>query len=443
MHMPVEITRIEALMAQGPNLDLATREQAIAELRQMLDARVHMMQTLRAELHENEQMLDHLRKSIENEELALAQAREQAEQRDEEADRSRSYLKLDSADTPYQVWLAMTLANCAYDALLVLNDAFEIIAVNDAAALVLGQESLLGRTIGTVTGKPELEALVEDALANEEETLEEQVTIGRQSYRARVKMVRFGDRQYIGVALQNVTELVRLNRARRDMVANISHELRTPIANIRLTIDSLFHEQDKPKRKQSTSALRAIARETDALLWLVQELLDLSMIESGQAILRMVDTSLNQLVLDAIERMEEMSAGKDLLIVSEVPDETKVLADGDMIRRVLNNLIHNAIKWSPQGGRIIISAEQTSADELTVSVRDQGPGVPDEHTERIFERFFQVDASRSMGEGTGLGLAICKHIIEAHGGRIWAEGNQGGTQSGCFRFTLPLAESAG
>jgi two-component system phosphate regulon sensor histidine kinase PhoR len=103
------------------------------------------------------------------------------------------------------------------------------------------------------------------------------------------------------------------------------------------------------------------------------------------------------------------------------------------------NLIHNAIKWSPVGGTITLRATE-SGDEVTVMVLDQGPGVPDDQVDRIFERFYQVDSSRSGTEGTGLGLAICKHIVEAHGGRIWAEGRSraGG---GRFLFTLASAEN--
>jgi two-component system phosphate regulon sensor histidine kinase PhoR len=117
----------------------------------------------------------------------------------------------------------------------------------------------------------------------------------------------------------------------------------------------------------------------------------------------------------------------------------QVWADHEQVRRVLINLIHNAIKWSPRGGQIKVLSE-VIADEVTVSVIDNGPGVPDDQTERIFERFYQVDSSRSGGEGTGLGLAICKHIVEAHGGKIWAEGNENGTRGGIFRFTLGLVE---
>jgi len=237
-----------------------------------------------------------------------------------------------------------------------------------------------------------------------------------------------------------IAELERVSTYKSEFLANMSHELRTPIANIRLIIDSLFHEQDKPKRKQSTSALKAIARETDSLLWLVQELLDLSMIETGQAILRMVEFRLKELVDEVIERMIDQLDGKDLQLVIEVSETFEVLADYDQLRRVFINLIRNAIKWTPPGGTITVTA-QYRGDEARISVVDTGPGVPDDQTERIFERFYQVDSSRSSGEGTGLGLAICKHIVEAHSGHIWAEGSSQ-QPGGRFHFTVMRGEEA-
>jgi two-component system phosphate regulon sensor histidine kinase PhoR len=269
--------------------------------------------------------------------------------------------------------------------------------------------------------------------------LEEQLAFNGRTYKTRVQVIRRDGNTFIGIALQDISALVRLNRARRDMVANISHELRTPIANIRLIIDSLFHEQDKPKRKQSTSALKAIARETDSLLWLVQELLDLSMIETGQAILRMIEFRLRELVEEVAERMADQLEGKSLTLTIDILEEFEVLADYDQLRRVLVNLIHNAIKWSPPGGTIEVHAEYVG-DEARIDVLDAGPGVPDDQVERIFERFYQVDSSRSSGDGSGLGLAICKHIIEGHGGRIWADGNSIGG-GGRFHFTVMRGEN--
>lgn len=410
---------------------IAEQERKLAELRKSLSERETITEALRLSLEDSERTIQALKQAIFEQENALKSLREAP------AEVSPS----DTDNASYKIALALTLANASYDALLVLNEQFQIIAINNAAESLFNVVRPIGRSLIEVTNKPELESMVEDALANAEEMLEEQLTIGKRSYRVRVNVIRRDGNFFIAMALQDVTELVRLNRARRDMVANISHELRTPIANIRATIDSLFHEQEKPKRKESASALRAIARETDSLLWLVQELLDLSMIESGQAILRMVEYPLKQLVDEAIERMDELSDAKDIKIVSQVNEGFQVWAAEEQVRRVLINLIHNAIKWSPEGKTITVTAEPVpAAEEVIISVLDEGPGVPDDQTERIFERFYQVDTSRSGSEGTGLGLAICKHIVEAHGGQIWAEGNENGTRGGIFRFTLGLVD---
>ena len=239
--------------------------------------------------------------------------------------------------------------------------------------------------------------------------------------------------------MQDITNLVSLNRARRDLVANISHELRTPITRIRLIIEGLFLDADRPKRKASIQSLKEIAMETDALLWLSQELLDLSMIESGQAIMRLVPTSLKQVVDEAIERLSPQAEMKELSIIGHIPLAINVLCDADQLKRALGNLVHNAIKWSPQNDTITITAAEAN-DEVTVSVFDNGPGVPEDLRERVFERFYQADVSRSGDEGTGLGLAICKHIIEAHGGKIWAQGNGQG-DGGQFIFTVLKADT--
>lgn len=335
--------------------------------------------------------------------------------------------------------LLAAMADAAYDALLVLDRDYHVLAMNVAAADLFECAAPEGRTLLDVTDSPELESVIADMLEYDEETFEDQIAIHKRAYRVRAKVTRHDGETIIGLALQDVSELVRLNRARREMIANISHELRHPIANIRLIIDSLFHEDEKPKRKRSISSLQAIARETDSLLWIMQEMLDLSMIESGQAIFRMMDVSLRELVNDTIERMDDQSAAKDLKMMADVPKKLQVLCDWDQIRRVLLNLVHNAIKWSPPGGTIIIRAS-AQADEVTIEVLDEGPGVPDDQVERIFERFYQVDASRSGGEGTGLGLAICKHIVEAHGGRIWTRAKSQ-ANGGHFLFTLARAEN--
>jgi len=332
-----------------------------------------------------------------------------------------------------------TISDIAFDVVVLLNEECAILACNTAAKDLFGDRNPIGKKLDDVIHSPDLIHLVQYVL-KEEGSLEEQFMIAAAHYRAKTQVVQVdGGRRFIGLAMQDITQLVNLNRSRRDLVANISHELRTPITRIRLIIEGLFLDDDRPKRKASIQSLKEIAMETDALLWLAQELLDLSMIESGQSIMKLVKTPLKQIVDDAIERLGSQAEMKDLTIVSYVAEKYDVLCDADQLRRVLANLIHNAVKWSPPSEAITITANE-QGDEIVISVFDNGPGVPDDLRERIFERFYQADVSHSGNEGTGLGLAICKHIIEAHGGRIRAEGNSHG-KGGHFLFTVMKADT--
>jgi two-component system, OmpR family, phosphate regulon sensor histidine kinase PhoR len=417
--------------------EVAERERMLTELKQSLADRERATDSLRLSLESSEQTLQKLRENVVAQEHALIAIRETNAQRARQMAEIDRLIAERETDSAFKLSLSLTLANAAQEALFVVDNEYRIMAINNAAEIIFNVQRPIGQPIAEVTKRPEIDSLLDDALTNDDEAFEEQMHFGKRVYRVRVQVIKRDEHRFIALSMADISDLVRLNRARRDMVANISHELRTPIANIRLIIESLFHEQEKPKRKQSTSALKAIARETDSLLWLVQELLDLSMIESGQAILRMMETSLTLMVDDSIERMLDQSDQKEITINSTVPSGIQVLADADQVRRVLLNLVHNAIKWSPPATTITITA-QLEGDEVVVSVLDEGPGVPEDQTDRIFERFYQVDPSRSGGEGTGLGLAICKHIVEAHGGRIWAESNADG-RGGHFSFTLPLA----
>lgn len=414
------------------------REKRLQFLRDALSSSEDAVHHLQRTLDEHQAALTSMRQEILSEEVDLKALREANLLRQAVADQDETHP--DTSEWQYKLALVLTLANSAYDALLVLDHQQKIIAINDSAETLFKQKRPIGQTLLSVTDLPDLVSMVDDAVANAEEFLEEQINYDQRTFRTRIQVIHRAGYNFVAIAFQDITDLVRLNRARRDMVANISHELRTPIANIRLIIESLFHEQDNPKRKQSASALRAVARETDSLLWLVQELLDLSMIESGQAILRMVDFPLKTLVDEVLERMNDQSETKDIKIQVQMDDHIIVLADYDQTRRVITNLIHNAIKWSPPAETISLQASQ-SDDWVEVRVVDRGPGVPFEHADRIFERFYQVDPSRSGKDGTGLGLAICKHIVEAHGGSIWAEGVRAGEKGGLVIFTLPRGET--
>ena len=332
-------------------------------------------------------------------------------------------------------WPATTLralADSAEEALFVLDERGAIRAANCAAEEICSQLPVFGKRLSEVLPAPELAELVDEMLRMDEPEQIEQISIDERPYRARLRRLP-GRRRWIGVSLQDISELVRLNRARRDMVANISHELRTPISNILIIIESLFHEKERPKRQASISSLRAIRRETDSLQHLAEELLTLSMMETGQILMRLQPVALRPLVREIEERQEERRSQNQVAIHNQVPENMSVLADADQLRRVLTNLLQNALKWTPSGGAIHLSATP-SEEGFRISVRDTGPGIPPDQTKRIFERFYQLDASRSHSEGIGLGLAICQHIVEAHGGRIWAENAEGG--GSIFHFTL-------
>jgi two-component system phosphate regulon sensor histidine kinase PhoR len=187
----------------------------------------------------------------------------------------------------------------------------------------------------------------------------------------------------------------------------------------------------------------------DTLNQLAQELLDLSLIESGQAPLRMAAYSLREIVMAQVERLRPQAERKNLTLTVDVDPDLKVLVDETMMGRVIANLIHNGIKFTDSGG-VSLSARQVNGamagpkgdpDEawVLVSITDTGIGIPPDEISRIFERFYKVDRARNRKQsGTGLGLAIAKHIVEAHGGRIWAESN--GKTGSTFYLTIPPEE---
>jgi two-component system, OmpR family, phosphate regulon sensor histidine kinase PhoR len=419
---------------QNTHKVLSVDESLVENLRQELANRDTTIATLQAEKEVADSVVVQLREQLTLAESMNAPLQEQIKTLESEKSDVSQQISTISAEAVLNKALFSTFSHVAYDMVFILDSDCIIRAMSESALSFFTGEKPIGKQLCSVFPAPDLEDVITHAI-NEDEGLEGQFVWNKQYFRARAQRYKFnGNQLFIGVAIQDITQLVRLNRARRDMVANISHELGTPVANIRVIIDSLFHDQSRPKRKASIASLRAIARETEALQWTVQELLDLSMIESGQAIVKLVDEPLAEIVDAAVERLSEKLERKNLHVVRHVPAKIHVSCDRDHIRRVIVNLISNAIKWSPEDEAITVSAT-IDGEDVIVSVFDNGPGVPDDQRERIFERFYQVDTSRTGREGSGLGLAICKHIIEAHGGSIWAEGNSKGG-GGRFLFTL-------
>jgi len=235
---------------------------------------------------------------------------------------------------------------------------------------------------------------------------------------------------------QNLTHLRRLETVRKDFISNISHELRTPLASLKALTETLQDGalDDPPAAKRF---LQRIETEVDSLSLMVSELLELSRIESGRVPLRISHNHPCELITGAVERLILQAERAKLEIIINCPENLPdIMADSIRLEQVMVNLLHNAIKFTPAGGRIEVKAELQDSNVLFIA-KDNGAGISSEDLPRIFERFYKTDPARSSG-GTGLGLAIARHTIEMHGGSIWAESKEG--QGSCFYFTISLAE---
>lgn len=237
------------------------------------------------------------------------------------------------------------------------------------------------------------------------------------------------------MVLQDITQLRHLETVRRDFISNISHELRTPLASIKALAETL---QDGALEDPSAARrfLSQMEIEVDALALMVQELLELSRIESGKVPLQLKEVRPIELLVTAEERLHLQAerAGLNLEIQAS-PDLPLVLADPPRMVQVIVNLLHNAIKFTPSGGRVTLSAVQRN-ESVVFSVADTGVGISTDDLPRIFERFYKADRARSGG-GTGLGLAISRHLVEAHSGQIWALSEEG--RGSNFFFSLPIS----
>lgn len=237
------------------------------------------------------------------------------------------------------------------------------------------------------------------------------------------------------ILVQDLTQVRKLETVRRDFISNVSHELRTPLASLKALTETL-QGGALADPEAGPRFLDRIHTEVDALTQMTQELLDLSRIESEQIQLNFESISPRKLLHASADRMkaqvERANLKLDVLCADGLPD---IRADKGRLEQVLVNLIHNAVKFTKPGGRITLGAEAVPGG-VRCAVQDTGIGIPSESLSRIFERFYRVDSSRT-GSGTGLGLSISKHIVEAHGGKIWAESDEG--RGSAFFFKVPAA----
>lgn len=314
--------------------------------------------------------------------------------------------------------------------ILYCNRAFEQI-------LELPGGSSQGRKLVEALRQADLVSLVRQALpGGEQVTGEVEVgTVRRRNFSVTAAPVQAAGTRGAVMVLHDITELRRLERVRRDFVANVSHEFKTPLTAIQGFAETLLSGalDDLANRKRFVEIIREHARR---LARLTDDLLKLSRIEAGRLELEMRPIRVEALVNGCLETTRPRAESKGLNLYVQLPQSMPaVRGDGAQLGEVLQNLLDNAVQYTPSGGEIKVEARKNGR-EVIFTVADTGIGVPESDLERIFERFYRVDAARSReAGGTGLGLAIARHIVDAHGGRIWVESAVG--QGSKFHFTVP------
>ena len=322
------------------------------------------------------------------------------------------------------------------DGILLFDSEGRVTMINQAASkiLQLGDDKMLGHTFIEVVHDHELDDVLQRSLkTGEQQTGLVETQLGKQFLGVIATPLR-GQSGSV-VLLQNLTELQRLQTVRRDFVANISHELRTPVASLKALAETLqAGALDDPTAGREF--LAKINVETDRLAQMVNELSELSRIESGKVHLNVQSIDMDEVAMRVVERLKAQADRGRLSLVMDIPANLpRAMADKERVEQVLMNLLHNAIKFTPSQGTINVSA-RAEGDIVLVAVSDTGVGISADDLPRIFERFFKTDKAR-VGGGTGLGLAISKHLVEAHGGKIWAESIE--EKGSTFTFTLPIA----
>ncbi len=325
---------------------------------------------------------------------------------------------------------------------LTIDDRRQVGSANAAAHALLGRApgTLIGRTLMEAFLDPSVEELVSGAV--EGRTATGELRLADADGPTLVVRARRAVSGGAWLTLDDVSELRRLQRIRTEFIDNLSHELRTPLTTVSLLAETLTREAAVAGAaipSKMRDRIGKIEVETGHLVQMVNELLDLSRIEGGGT-LRMADgLDMGTIAADSAERLRLFAdrQGVDLRI-EPAEDLPPVRGDGPRLGQVVVNLVHNAVKFSPDGGVVTVRTQVQGHDVVT-AVQDLGVGIPRAAQERIFERFYKVDRARVRGEagGTGLGLAIARHVIEQHGGRIWVESTEG--VGSTFSFALPVA----
>jgi two-component system phosphate regulon sensor histidine kinase PhoR len=247
-----------------------------------------------------------------------------------------------------------------------------------------------------------------------------------------------GEREGTILVFHDLTRLKQLERTREEFVANVSHELRTPLSLIKGYVETLL-DGARNNPEVAERFLKIIERNTHRLDLLIQDLLTISALESGRMKLNLQPVELRPLVGKVFADIHSKAENKNVSLLNELPEFT-ASADVNRLDQVLANLVDNAIKYGRTQGSVRVGGKKLDDGRLEIFVQDDGPGIPPESLDRVFERFYRVDKARSRDQGgTGLGLSIVKHIVQAHGGEVRVESEPG--KGATFFFTLPGAEN--
>jgi len=319
----------------------------------------------------------------------------------------------------------------------------QILLMNSAAKRIFGlpQDIGTGQSVGAVVGNDKVQSLISASLEDAQEKAEEVslFTPTERIFQAQTALLRGENTNIAGVVatFNDITELRNVERMKTEFVASVSHELRTPLTSIKGFIRTLLDDADGYyDRDTQVEFYQIIDQECDRLVRLINDLLNVSRIEAGRALdLNLKPVDLGPLIARVVASQASYTT-RHQLDMDVPPDLPTVVADEDKIDQVLTNLINNAIKYSPEGGPVTVSA-RNARGEVEITVADHGIGIPPEHLDKIFARFHRVEGgdTRRAG-GTGIGLYLVKHLVEAHNGRIWVKSEVG--KGSAFTFTIPL-----
>ena len=324
------------------------------------------------------------------------------------------------------------------DGVLVIDGGSRVSLLNRAAESMLGVRAAeaVGSGVAEIVRDHELLTVVRGALGSgQPHQSDVELIANRRFIRALAIPVRDDGSDGVLLTLHDLTGMQRLHTTRREFVSNVSHELRGPLASIKAMVETLAYGALEDK-EAAGEFLGRIGRDVDRMTVMANELLELSLLESGQVDLHLVPLPLKPLVKDVLAQVSGRAAWTGIEAVVDISEGLgNVVGEEDKVRQVLVNLVENAIKFMPDGGRVCVGAMEDGR-LVEVSVEDTGMGIPEEHLPHVFERFYKVDRSRG-DEGTGLGLAIVKHIVQLHGGEARVESREGSGST--FYFTLPRA----